>query len=67
MAITLVALLPRALVGFAGLHPLSLTAPFGDSIAIPPNTGIIEDSRKPLNKQIQKRNQAKGKKTLKKD
>ena len=59
MALTLEASLPRALVRFVSQHPLSLTAPFGDSIAIPLNKGIKEVSKKAFNNQIQKRNQTK--------
>ena len=46
MALILVAFLPRALVGFGSYNSLSLTAPFGDSIAVPLNTGIKEYSKK---------------------
>ena len=66
MALTSLAFLPRALVGSVSQHMLSLTAPFGVFIAIPPDTGIEEDSKKAFNKQIQKRNQIKKKKKFKK-
>ena len=65
MALTLVTFLRRVLVGFVNQHLLSLTALFGDSIAIPPNAEI-KDLRKAFNNQIQKRSQAKQKEVLKK-
>ena len=50
-SLTLESFLPRVLVGFVSQHPLSLTALFGDSIAIPPNTEIKEYLKKAFNNQ----------------